>query len=270
MRRVAVVLVMVVSLLAVPAAAQARALETLPGTAWWTDPATGERHVAADASVGERDLRRLAASAGTVVREPGVRRQFLAGGDPIFPGGSSRCTIGFNVRSTSTPYRYYFITSGHCVGPVGTTVSSGGTVIGTVERRLDPRDLALVRYTPPSGTVQPPHPSAVNRYNGTLQPITTFATAFVGQGVQRADSTTGLRSGTVTALNATVNYAEGTVYGLTRTTVCAEPGDSGGPFFSTTTGLGTFSGGSGNCTSGGVTYFAPVLPYLSGWGVGAY
>ncbi|GAB7051465.1 hypothetical protein JCM9534A_65910 [Catenuloplanes indicus JCM 9534] len=264
------VLVMVVSLLAVPAAAQARSVETLPGTAWWTDPVSGERLVAADASVGERDLRRLAASADTVLREPGVRRQRLAGGDPIFPAGGYRCTIGFNVRSTALPYRYYFITSGHCVGPVGSTVSSAGTVIGTVVQRLNPRDLALVQYTPPAGVVVPPHPSAVNRYNGTLQPITGFATAFAGQAVQRAGSTTGLRSGTVTAVNVTVNYAEGTVYGLTRTTVCAEPGDSGGPFFAATTGLGTFSGGSGNCTAGGVTYFAPILPYLSVWQVGAY
>ncbi|GAB7036403.1 hypothetical protein JCM9533A_02500 [Catenuloplanes niger JCM 9533] len=263
-------LVMVVSLLAVLAAARAQSVETLPGTAWWTDPVTGERTVAVDASVGERDLRRLAARAGTVVREPGVRRRSIAGGDAIVPGGRYRCTVGFNVRSTTTPYRYYFLTSGHCVGPVGSTVSSGGTVIGTVERRLDPRDLALVRYVPPAGVVLPPHPSAVNRYNGTLQPITAFGTASVGQAVQRSGSTTGLRGGTVTAVNVTVNYAEGTVYGLTRTTACAEPGDSGGPLFATTTGLGTLSGGSGNCTAGGVSYFAPVLPYLSLWSVGAY
>lgn len=34
------------------------------------------------------------------------------------------------------------------------------------------------------------------------------------------------------ALDATVNYAEGSVSGLIRTTVCAEPGDSGGSLFS--------------------------------------
>lgn len=244
------------------------ALEALPGTAWWTDAGTGERVVSADASVTQGDLRRLAARGITVVREPGVRRQFLAGGDPIYPNSGSRCTIGFNVRRTAMPYRYYFVTSGHCVGPVGSTVSSGGTVLGTVVQRAAPRDLALVQYV--VNSVVPPHPSAVNRYNGTLQPITGFAGAHVGQPVQRAGSTTGLRSGTVTALNVTVNYADGAVHGLTRTTVCGEPGDSGGPFFATTTGLGVFSGGSGNCTTGGVTYFAPVAQQLAAWGAGAY
>ncbi|MFI5841742.1 S1 family peptidase [Catenuloplanes sp. NPDC051500] len=252
---------------AAPAAASAD-LDTLPGTAWWTDPATGVRMVAVDASVAARDVDRLARRAVTVVREPGVRTRHGAGGDVLY-NGSYRCTIGFNVSNPATPNVYYFITSGHCVGAVGSPVRSGpgGTVIGTVVQRLDSRDFALVRYTPSSVT-RPP--SAVNRYNGTLQPITTFGTAFVGQQVQRAGSTTGLRGGTVTALNATVNYAEGTVYGLIRTTVCAEAGDSGGPLFAATVGLGLTSGGSGNCTTGGISYFAPVTPLAANWSVGPY
>jgi hypothetical protein len=268
MRLVAVLLLMLVLAPAGPAAASPD-LGTLPGTAWWTDPATGERTVAVDASVTARDLSRLARRGMTVVREPGVRRKHLAGGDVIYPGGSYRCTVGFNVSNPATPNVYYFITSGHCVGPVGSTVRSGpgGAVIGTVVQRLDPRDFALVRYTP--STVSRP-PSAVNRYDGTLQPITVFGTAFVGQRVQRAGSTTGLWSGTVTALNVTVNYADGAVHGLIRTSVCAEAGDSGGPLFATTTGLGLASGGSGNCTSGGTTYFAPVTPLAANWSVGPY
>ena len=44
----------------------------------------------------------------------------------------------------------------------------------------------------------------------------------------RTGSTTGTRTGRVTALNATVNYGGGDiVYGMIQTTVCAEPGDSG-------------------------------------------
>src|SRR6266540_1175162 len=50
----------------------------------------------------------------------------------------------------------------------------------------------------------------------------------------------------------------GVVSGLIQTDVCAEPGDSGGPLYDGTKGLGLTSGGSGDCTSGGTTFFQPV------------
>ena len=97
------------------------------------------------------------------------------------------------------------------------------------------------------------------------------ATPSVGQTVTRRGSTTGIHSGTVTALNATVNYGGGDIVsGLIQTTVCAEPGDSGGPLYSGTTALGLTSGGSGNCTSGGTTFFQPVTEALSAYGVSVY
>ena len=74
----------------------------------------------------------------------------------------------------------------------------------------------------------------------------------------------------MTALNATVNYPQGTVFGLIRTTVCAEPGDSGGSLFAGTTALGLTSGGSGNCSVGGVTFFQPVTEPLALFGVSVY
>jgi hypothetical protein len=74
----------------------------------------------------------------------------------------------------------------------------------------------------------------------------------------------------VTALNATVNYAEGSVYGMIKTTVCAEGGDSGGALFAGSVALGLTSGGSGNCSSGGTTYFQPVTEALSVYGVSVY
>ncbi|MBI0383642.1 trypsin-like serine protease, partial [Streptomyces albiflaviniger] len=87
------------------------------------------------------------------------------------------------------------------------------------------------------------------------------------QEVFRSGSTTGLRSGKVTGLNATVNYPEGTVTGLVQTTVCAEPGDSGGPLFAQGVALGVTSGGSGDCDRGGVTFFQPVTKALTALGV---
>jgi hypothetical protein len=74
----------------------------------------------------------------------------------------------------------------------------------------------------------------------------------------------------VTATNATVNYAEGTVTGLIKTNVCAEGGDSGGSLFDGAKALGLTSGGSGNCSSGGTTFFQPVTEALSVYGVSVY
>jgi streptogrisin C len=91
--------------------------------------------------------------------------------------------------------------------------------------------------------------------------------AMVGASVCRSGSTTGWHCGTIQEQNATVTYAEGTVNGLTRTTVCAEPGDSGGPYMAGTQAQGVTSGGSGDCTSGGTTFFQPVNPILSDFGL---
>jgi streptogrisin D len=48
--------------------------------------------------------------------------------------------------------------------------------------------------------------------------------------------------------------------------VCAEPGDSGGALFSGDTALGLTSGGSGDCSSGGETFFQPVHAALDAYG----
>ena len=86
----------------------------------------------------------------------------------------------------------------------------------------------------------------------------------------RSGSTTGVFSGTVQGLNAPVNYQEGSVFGTIRTNVCAEPGDSGGSLFAGSTALGMTSGGSGNCSSGGTTYFQPVTEVLNLYGLSIY
>src|SRR5690606_38584626 len=96
------------------------------------------------------------------------------------------------------------------------------------------------------------------------------AEATVGTTVFRMGSTTGLRSGQVTGLDVTVNFQSDTsptgvdtVTGLIQTTVCAEPGDSGGSLFTQDgNALGLTSGGSGDCTQGGVTFFQPVTTAL--------
>ena len=85
----------------------------------------------------------------------------------------------------------------------------------------------------------------------------------MGAAVCRSGSTTGTRCGTVLAKNQTVVYPEGAVSGLTRTNVCAEGGDSGGPWLSGDQAQGVTSGGSGDCTAGGETFFQPVNEILA-------
>jgi streptogrisin C len=53
-----------------------------------------------------------------------------------------------------------------------------------------------------------------------------------------------------------------TVTGLIQTDVCAEPGDSGGSLLAADQAQGTVSGGSGDCTAGGQTFFQPINEVL--------
>lgn len=93
--------------------------------------------------------------------------------------------------------------------------------------------------------------------------MTRRTTADAGENITRRGSTTGTHSGKVTALNVTVHYSGGgTVRGLIQTTVCAEPGDSGGPLYDGTAAIGL--------TSGGTTFFQPVTAALSAYGVHVY
>jgi streptogrisin B len=57
---------------------------------------------------------------------------------------------------------------------------------------------------------------------------------------------------------------------LIQTNVCAEPGDSGGPLYDGTKAIGLTSGGSGDCTTGGTTFFQPVTEALSAYGVSLF
>ena len=75
----------------------------------------------------------------------------------------------------------------------------------------------------------------------------------------------------VQALGVTVHYSSGeTVNGLIQTDVCAEGGDSGGPLYDGDAAVGLTSGGSGDCTQGGTTFFQPVTAALSHYNVQVY
>jgi len=242
-------------------ALQARLDTGVPGTAWSVDPATDTVLVQADSTVGSAAFARIAASsAGAVsaVRVAGQFRTLISGGDAIY-GGQYRCSLGFNVQSGSTKY---FLTAGHCGNIANTWYSNSNhtTVLGTTQSSSFPgNDYAIVRYTNSNITV-----------SGTVggQDITSSGNPTVGEHVTRRGSTSGTHSGSVQRLNVTVHYSDGsTVNGLIQTNVCAEPGDSGGSLYDGSKALGLTSGGSGNCSTGGTTFFQPVQEALNAFGV---
>lgn len=242
---------------------------TIPGTSWAIDPRTNKILVTADSTVtGDRwdrlesTVEGLGSGMATVRKSAGTFKTFASGGDAIF-GGGARCSLGFNV--TAGDGSPAFLTAGHCgVAAEQWSDAQGGQPVATVDQAVFPGegDFALVRYDDPATEA----PSEVNLGDQTL-PISRAAEATVGQEVFRMGSTTGLADGQVLGLDATVNYPEGTVTGLIQTDVCAEPGDSGGSLF-TRDGLaiGLTSGGSGDCTVGGETFFQPVTTALDAVG----
>ncbi|MET8546936.1 S1 family peptidase [Kitasatospora sp. NPDC004799] len=232
------------------------------GIAWYTDQASGRVVVTADETVPPAAITRIRQAAGSdaatlkIQRTSGTFRPLLAAGDAVY-GGQYRCSLGFNVVSGST---YYFLTAGHCGNVANTWYTNSGhtTLIGaTVNSSFPGNDYALVSYDN----------SAVSHTGG----FSSAPNAFVGEAVKRTGSTTGTHGGTVTGLNATVRYADGgTVRGMIQTNVCAEPGDSGGPLYDGTKALGITSGGSGDCSTGGTTFFQPVNEALAKYGVNVY
>jgi streptogrisin B len=231
------------------------------GIAWYVDDAADRVVVTADSTVSAAEVSRIKGSAGRnsaalrFERATGAFRPLLSAGDAIY-GSRHRCSLGFNVVQNST---YYFLTAGHCgkVSKSWWTNASRSTPIGpTIDYSFPGDDYALVRYD--NATLS--HPGGF-----------TAANAFVGQRVTRDGSTTGTHSGTVTALNVTVRYqGGGTVSGMIQTNVCAEPGDSGGPLYDGAKALGITSGGSGDCRTGGTTFYQPVPEALNAYRVSVY
>ena len=176
----------------------------------------------------------------------------VRGGDAYYMGG--RCSVGFSVSGG-------FVTAGHCGDPGTATQGFNRVAQGTFQGSSFPgNDYGWVRVNTNWTPV-----GVVNNYSGGTVAVAGSQEAVVGASICRSGSTTGWHCGTVQAKNQTVNYAEGSVSGLTRTNVCAEPGDSGGSWLSGSQAQGVTSGGSGNCTSGGTTYFQPVNEILQAY-----
>ena len=186
----------------------------------------------------------------------------LVGGEALY-FSRGRCSVGFNATTLLGAVRV--ITAGHCTNVGGTVAGFNLTPIGPVVASSFPsNDYGLVSVASPNWNPTP----TVSNYAGSRIVVTGSTEATSGSTVCRSGSTTGFRCGTIQNRDQTVNYGSGNVvYGLTHTSVCGEPGDSGGAYLSGTEAQGMLSGGSGNCVIGGSTFFQPVNEALSAHGL---
>ncbi|MFC7913966.1 S1 family peptidase [Streptomyces sp. NPDC057386] len=233
--------------------------------AWRVDPKANRVVVDVVASRrGDNDVSRFvrkALEAGPVqVREvasaPTTFAAGTVGGDPYYTG-NVRCSIGFSVEGG-------FVTAGHCGQPGAAVSGWDHTPIGWFQGSSFPdNDYAWVSVGSGWWTV----PVVLGWGTVPDQLVRGSGEAPVGASICRSGSTTHWHCGTVLAKNETVNYSQGAVHQLTRTSVCAEPGDSGGSFISGDQAQGVTSGGWGNCSSGGETWFQPVNEILDRYGL---
>ena len=207
----------------------------------------------------------LASQAGLSASEYDVRtvdampilKATVIGGDAYYIDNRARCSVGFSVTTG-------FVSAGHCGSRGSSATTPQGGALGTFAGDVFPgsADMSYIRTV--SGTTLV---GQVDGYGGGNQRISGSQEASTGASICRSGSTTGVHCVSVQAKGATVNYAEGSVTGLTRTNVCAEPGDSGGSFYSGSQAQGVTSGGNGDCSSGGTTYFQPVNEILQTYGL---
>ncbi|WP_406313275.1 alpha-lytic protease prodomain-containing protein [Streptomyces sp. NBC_00114] len=212
----------------------------------------------------DNDVRPFLASARragpvTVKETSAAPRTFAAGtvgGDPYYTG-NVRCSIGFSVYGG-------FVTAGHCGRPSAAVYGWDHSYVGAFQGSSFPdNDYAWVNVGSGWWTV----PVVLGWGTVSDQLVRGSAEAPVGASVCRSGSTSHWHCGTVLAKNETVNYSQGAVHEMTKTSVCAEPGDSGGSFISGDQAQGVTSGGWGNCGSGGETWFQPVNEILNRYGL---
>ncbi|MGC5016799.1 S1 family peptidase [Streptosporangium sp. DT93] len=184
----------------------------------------------------------------------------LVGGNAYYIGTAARCSVGFSVLKGN---QQGFVTAGHCGTKGAATTGFNRLAQGTVQAAVFPgSDYAWVA-TNANWTAT----ATVDNGQGGTIPVAGAQVAIEGASVCRSGSTTEWRCGLIQQRDASVTYPQGAVLELTRTNVCAEAGDSGGSFIAIDQAQGVTSGGSGDCASGGTTYFQPIGEILTAYGL---
>lgn len=176
----------------------------------------------------------------------------LGGGSHLYSSSGS-CTAGFAATGGSG---WYLIASPGC-GSTGTTVYSGsGVVVGPIVAGPTASGATVVHVTNTTSWTLVGWVGGATPFTGSNQAPIGAAVCLIGVG-------TGIHCGTIQARNVTVSFPTGVITGLARTNVCADPGSHAVTFVSSSQAQGVLIGGSGNCSSGGTTYFAPINPILA-------
>ncbi|SDF75579.1 Alpha-lytic protease prodomain-containing protein [Lentzea fradiae] len=232
---------------------------------WHPDPRTGTVVVNVEAGKQTAEVAKFldkarqfgAISVNTEgVQQPKPYAAGTVGGDPYYTG-NVRCSIGFSVHGG-------YVTAGHCGGNgqavYGWDRSFQGNFAGS---SFPGNDYAWVRIGGGWWTV----PVVLGW--GTVADALVRGSweAPVGTSVCRSGSTTRWHCGVVQSRNETIRYAQGDVHQMAGTSVCAEGGDSGGSFITGDQAQGVTSGGYGNCSSGGRTWFQPINEILNVYGL---
>jgi streptogrisin C len=203
----------------------------------------------------------------TMASAPRPLATFQCGSEYLSYDGANYwyCSVGFSVTKGT---EQGFATAGHCgdAGDKAFYLVSSRTVsqIGAFAASNFPNvDRAWVKVDN-SHTLLP---SVAGSGSVAVKGSTE---APIGAALCRSGRTTGWKCGVIEAKNASVTYPEGMVNGMTRTNICAEGGDSGGPFITGAgQGQGTLSGGSGSCKGGQAklakTYFFPLNATLQAY-----
>lgn len=172
----------------------------------------------------------------------------IYGGTMITASGGGYCTSGFNAQNPGG--EAVVLTAGHCVKAGVSNWTAGGSELGSITDYNYPRaDWSAI--TPVSGWSMP---NAVQTADG-VQQISAWSTPRVGGPVCKVGATSGTTCGSVTAVDVTVNYGDGVIYGLAQTNVHAQEGDSGGSVYDGSTAVALISGGP---KGGGNAFVQPL------------
>ncbi len=187
----------------------------------------------------------------------------VRGGDALYGGGFA-CTLGFNAVAGGATYG---IIPGHCATAADSwaaDVDGARVSVGVTAGYTFPgSDYGLVRHTNTSLS----YPGEVRGSGGVPVDITGATDPQPGMTLCHYGRVTGYQCGRLQQVGVTVNYPGGVVYGLFRSDICSEPGDTGGPAFSGGRAVGIIVGSSGNCVTGGSTYYQPIKEILSAYGL---
>lgn len=199
---------------------------------------------------------------------------WIFGGLAYITASGGGCTSGFVAYKGEIPG---VVTAGHCGTPpdqIDVNWSSlGRRWFGLFENsRFPGADRGWIRSSV-FFTVMP----QVYDWAGNYITVKGSLEAPVGAAVCRSGLKTGYRCGQITAKNVTLNYQQGTVYGMTESNACSGFGDSGGPWIDPNgQAQGIQSGNQANSSDGHncdapagqrKSWFDPINPILREYGL---